>query len=818
MFAGVGRWIARHWLLVIGAWLVLAAALHAVAPRWDQVTHDGDLAYLPERMPSVQGEMLLAHAFPDNRAKSVVAIVVDRPDGALLPDDLAVVDRLNEACHALESTLPIVDIYTRESEIVGDKLTSRVGPEGQATIVLVKLSNEFMAVDNIRVLDRILKLVRDTEAAKDFPKGLKLGVTGSAALGGDMLKSASESIKNTEWTTIGLVVLILLLVYRAPLLALIPLVTIGVSLLVATDLLALLTQVNRLDGFSWWHFKIFSTTKIFIVVILFGAGTDFCLFLISRFREEREQGLSAATALADAVGWVGHALVGSAMTTICGLGMMYFADFGKYRNSGPAIAISLLVALAACVTLAPALVRAGGDRIFWPGGVRGALRKPGEPESSGAKPSGEAPTWNPATSNVREAACQASRWEHFWTWVAAVTTRHPGLILVGSVLLLLAPAYEGLSVPVTYDLLNELQIDRPSVIGTEMALHHFPAGEMTPLTILAVEDDGHFNERDGEKQIAQLTKILYDTPGVSSVRSITEPLGDPPGYFQPFSAEGWRKAAARKHKVTRATYLTQVPELVGKVARFDVVLKYEPFSPQAVKALNGIDRLLNQIAADRKSPWHAARFDFVGATVGVRDLQRVTESDQRLIRRLTVLAVLGVLIVILRRPVVCLYLIVSVLFSYYVTIGATLWTFSHLYAGTFQGLDWKVPIFLFVILIAVGEDYNIYLVTRVNEEQQRHGPLPGLRVAIASTGGIITSCGAIMAGTFISMLTGTLRGMLELGFALSLGVMLDTCIVRPILVPAFLAVLDRRSISRSKGGGTPLDSPTTEESWMAAHR
>jgi hypothetical protein len=110
-----------------------------------------------------------------------------------------------------------------------------------------------------------------------------------------------------------------------------------------------------------------------------------------------------------------------------------------------------------------------------------------------------------------------------------------------------------------------------------------------------------------------LTKTLYDVEGVVSVRSITEPLGDPPGYFQPFSAEGWRKAAARKHKLTRATYLTQVPELVGKVARFDVVLKYEPFSPQAVKALNRIDRLLNHLSGDRDSPWHSARFEYVGA-------------------------------------------------------------------------------------------------------------------------------------------------------------------------------------------------------------
>jgi len=244
-----------------------------------------------------------------------------------------------------------------------------------------------------------------------------------------------------------------------------------------------------------------------------------------------------------------------------------------------------------------------------------------------------------------------------------------------------------------------------------------------------------------------------------------------------------------------------------------VLLKYQPFSLQAVQVLDNLDRKLREASQDKQSAWYGTRFDFAGATVGVRDLKKVTESDQQLIEQLTVLAVMAVLIVILRRPLLCAYLILSVLLSYYVTIGCTELLFHWLYDTTFEGLDWKVPIFLFVILIAVGEDYNIYLVTRVNEEQRRHGPIPGLRIAVARTGGIITSCGAIMAGTFISMMTGSLRAMHELGFALSFGVMLDTCVVRPILVPAFIALVDR-----PRHGQTPSAVPlgaTDKSSWMA---
>lgn len=773
MFTSLGSLASRHWGAVILAWGVIAVGLHLVAPRWDDVTHDGDLAYLPDAMPSVQGERMLARAFPENRAKSQLAIIAERDDGRLTRDDLQSVDALTARFEAIRDELPIRDIWTRDTDVVGDKLISPAGDHGQATVILLQLGNEFMATDNIRVLAQVREVIAAARTAGDVPKGLRLGVSGSAAIGGDMLTSAAESIKNTELATVTLVIVILLMVYRAPAMVLIPLVTIGVSLVVAIRCLSLLTQLDHVPGFEWWNFKVFTTTKIFIVVILFGSGTDFCLFLIARYKEELQHGLSSTAAVAKSVSLVGEALVGSAMTTILGLGMMFFADFGKFRNSGPAIALCLAVTLAACLTLAPALLAALGGAVFWP------FRMPVEPPAP-------------------------SYFSGFWDRVSKAIVARPGLIMCGCLLLFAPFAYHGLSTPVTYDFLHELEPGRPSVVGTDMAGRHFPPGETSPVTILAYQPGAGFDQPPGEVRIAQLTKILYDVEGVNRVRSIAEPMGDPPGFFQLFSSAGRKKLAARKHPRAKATYFSREPELVGDVTRFDLVLDYDPFSPEATETLDRVDDQLRLLGDDPKSPWNQTQFSMVGATVGIRDLKVVTESDQILIQQLVVLGVLAVLMVILRRPLVSIYLILSVLLSYYVTIGATELFFRWSYGDTFQGLDWKAPIFLFVILIAVGEDYNIYLVTRVFEEQAREGSMRGLRLAVARTGGIITSCGVIMAGTFISMMTGTLRGMRELGFALALGVMIDTCLVRPILVPAFLALVERMKAGLKSRAAKPL--------------
>jgi RND superfamily putative drug exporter len=267
-----------------------------------------------------------------------------------------------------------------------------------------------------------------------------------------------------------------------------------------------------------------------------------------------------------------------------------------------------------------------------------------------------------------------------------------------------------------------------------------------------------------------------------------------------------------------AYYVSSVEGLANHVTRVDVVFEKDPFDRESIKQLNDLERALRSLLTEDADKDGAAdlgllaksEFQFVGPTASIRDLKTVTDHDQIKIDLLVLAVVFAILVVLLRKPAISAYLILSVFFSYFVALGMTFIVFRWLDPGNFSGLDWKVPMFLFTILIAIGEDYNIFLMTRIEEEQRRHGLIEGVRVAMLKTGTIISSCGIIMAGTFMSLLFGSLVGLKQLGFALAFGVLLDTFVVRPLLVPAYLILLYQGrfgSLSRLLGGSGPPDPP-----------
>lgn len=772
MFHLLGRWFVRFPWVICLAWALAAAGLAHYAPNWDAQTQDDDVRFVPERFTSVRAHQLMSRAFPQDVSACKAAFAVERQDGPLTDADFALVDDLVRAFEKLgkaNATLKITKVESYGDPLVGCRLIS---PDRQCTLIQVNLAHPYLAAATQSAVIELEKEVKRLTA--DCDEALSVFATGAAGVGRDLTLAAGASLDGTTWATIGLVVVVLLFVYRSPVLALVPLVTIAASVFVALKLLALMTLIPGVH--------LVNISKIFAIVILYGAGTDYSLFLVSRYREELAKGGSMADALANSVGGVGVALTASAGTVMVGLGLMGLAEFAKVRYAGPAIAASLGVALIASLTLTPALLRILGKTAFWP-----------------MQPPKAVPTLRIASETIRGR-------RSFWDVVSRLVAARPAAVWAASVLLLAPLIGVGILVRPSYRATSELSPQAQSLRGLEAIQRHFTAGEVGPISVLLAS--AHPWDSDlGMLDIGQLSRGFSLLDNVAEVRSLTQPLG---WRFADLSADCFgdgilgRLVACLEPTLAefRATvrakakdhYVAQI-EHHGKplyVTRLDVVLHSDPFEPRSIQTLREIETWL-QCQLPRSSMIRCPiQTECCGVTANARDLAEVTESDRRRVNMLVLGAIFLILLGLVRRFWLAAYLLVTVLASYYAALGATalmgfFWTGHVVWA-----VDWRVPFFLFTILVAVGEDYNILLISRALQEQKRFGPLEGMRRAITATGGAITSCGIIMAGTFATLMIAGLNTLVQIGFALAVGVLIDTFVVRPFLVPAMCMMVWRK--------------------------
>ncbi|MCA9044026.1 MAG: MMPL family transporter [Planctomycetaceae bacterium] len=819
---------------------------------------DGEFTFLPETCSSRQAEELYRQAFPatateadDDKAPkgaslqqdplgSSIVVVLQRDDvplGLTDRDREFVENELLPQLTLLKSRSPmgyddsdqspnpesregipelppseqiIRDILTPKDRSVGPLLTST---DQRAALIVLELKTEFLDRRNGLVVARLERLLESHEFLRQKPIGLVIALSGSATVGRDMLRAETESSARTELYTKVLVVILLLLIYRSPFLALVPLITVGVAVELTKYLLRLMADAELIG--------LFTGLEVYVTVVVYGAGVDYCLFLMARYKEELDNGATFKEAMARSITRVGAALATSAGTSIVGIGMMVAAEFGKFRQAGIAISFGLFVVLCFALTFTPSFLLLLGRWVFWPD-------IPTERLKSDAG-------WLPATT-FWKAIGEFDLIGKMWDFISKSLEENSTRIFLATCLVMMPFAIVGSiqSRNLSYGLLTDLPDDEPSVDGARLVQQHFDAGVTGPATVLVKfpsteilaykppldENEIGFDDEDTDEpqvDLSDVTKsrklsnfIVTNLKKVSNefriqdIRSQENPYGlsDEAADFldrlQTQDEQGnqlrgpqrvLRINAVRSKSHRTYTSTNADSPVKGQVLRLDLVFEDDPFDRDSILRLSEAEKAVRN--ALPKELQQNAEILTLGPTSGIRDLKLSTDRDQITIDLLVVISVYIMLVMLLRRPAICAYLIVSVVFSYLVSLGATFLFFYLRDPSGFSGIDWKVPIYLFTILIAMGEDYNILLMSRIAEEQHEHGTIKGILIALQKTGSIISSCGIIMAGTFASLMSGSLLGMVQLGFALAFGVMLDTFVVRPILVPAYLIMLYR---------------------------
>ncbi|MCX7912095.1 MAG: MMPL family transporter [Dehalococcoidales bacterium] len=969
MFAKLGAFVVKYRVWFIMVWVVAAVLMYLFAPSLNEVGTLKESAFLPKDSESLRARELIEEYFPHSKAVSTVTLVFHNP-GGLSEADMTYARKVRDW---LASGSTPFEVRTVSSVFDNEALASRlISPDG--TTMLLSAGLKQAAIES-KSLDTV-RAIRGYLDAAEAPAGLEVYVSGQVGVYADLFASLMRSVDLTTIITVVLVIVLLIIIYRSPVAALVPLLTIGMAYLVAHGVLGYIGAA----GVPIW-----SQLDVFLIVLVFGIGTDYCLFLVSRFYEELGKSDSRVAAMRTTVGRIGEVISASAMVVIVGLAGMVVARYEMIKTMGPVLGVAIFITLLGALTLAPALASVFGKKLFWPRHDQLGRGKPVAPS-------------------------------RFWSRIAGFATGRPVLTIAIVVIVMLVPYLALPQLNRSFDQVAELPPDADSVVAFRVLEKHYDIGEMEPVTVVVVAPPGRTLTEPGSLEaLRSLSASLRGVSSVIKVQGITSPDGSPeppaaltasgqlssmgdnitatlarleadpslivsgnltegfsalsryldelsanfpwvkeePSYqkltdsvaslrglageikssalvenqltllsmqmlelsralgtsggnlstasIDTFTAlKGYLDGLAQKYPEIRANegyqtangILTQIGMALIS-ARWEALQELLPKLPGYLEGLSGAfarmadhfrgsgeyffssqlarlaplpaaDRLKTEIqsltesitalarrfrdngnplffpssvlesprvqemmdvflSADRRAgkifvmldayPYseealsaipalrekaasglrgtalEGAEVAIGGVSADLSDVHQIMNRDFNWVLLIVVVATFVVLGLLLRSIVAPVYLLLSVLFSYGTTMGIVSWIFQDILGQ--EGISFLIPIIVFVLLVALGSDYNIFLMSRVREETTAFPGREGTRLATSVTGGVITACGIILAGTFVVLVGTPIRTLVQIGAAVSIGVLIDTFIVRALLVPAIASLLGR---------------------------
>ena len=690
------------WIAVVSiiAWLSIGGFSGAAFSKISTVQENDNSAFLPENAEStIAGKITVKFSDQSENLLPTLLLLVGNLNPATNPEAFSAANQYAATLGTKvlpESGKPLSAYF-----VPGAPLQAIPSADGKAVLINVQLDAKIAGenIDKEPVLPLLIDFIRE-DMEKSFGATLESHVTGPGGIFADLFGAFGSIDTKLLQTTLIVVAIILIVVYRSPILWIIPLFTAGTALGLATMVVYYLAKADVID--------LNGQTQGILDVLVLGAATDYALLLISRYREELHHHESRYESMKIALRGVVEPIVASGSTVIAGLMVLLLSDLSSNRGLGPVGSIGIASAMLAALTLLPALLIVFGRWIFWP--------------------------------KVPRFDDQDEKLSGVWAKVGSFVDRKPRAIWVTTALVLIV--FAGFSTTLKSDGLAQTDAfttRTDSVIGLEKLGEHFPSGEGTPVEIVVDQAD-----------IAAASAAIK---GVKNVANVVP--------------------------VTKLDPTTRQPTADLKIVDGKVLL-YATLSvaPDSVEAKETIPVLRDAVKAVDQNI-------LVGGQTAVGyDVDQSSRRDNRVIIPIVLLLIAIILGLLLRSIYAAALLLVTVVLSFAATLGVCALVFEHVFG--FAGTDASFPLFAFVFLVALGIDYNIFLMTRVREESMKIGTRAGVIKGLTVTGGVITSAGIVLAATFGVLGVLPLVFLAELGFAVAFGVLLDTIVVRSLLVPALV--------------------------------
>jgi RND superfamily putative drug exporter len=697
--ASTGR---RSRWAVVAAWLALALAAIPLQPALQREAADESDTFLVRGSESAAARDVIDERF--RSGSEMAAVIAYERDGGLTSEDRVRIDADAEALCSSGEIPAISRVGTPYALACGRTDPLDLAPplslSGDSAL---GLSAVLMRDDSTPTAEQAVAVIRGiVPPPEGDATGLRAWVTGEAGFEADR-SAAVEGIDETLLlVTVAVLLVLLLAIYRSPLVALVPLAVVVLAYLVAAGVTYGLVAAGLTS--------VSGQTTAILIVLMFGAGTDYCLLIVARFRDELGREEDVGAAMARAAERTGPAILSAGAIVVVAMLTLALADFNATREMGPILALGVAIMVLAGLTLLPAVLTVLGRRAFWPAVPRAA---PAPREGGGT-----------------------------WAAVAGLVRRRPAVVAVGVAAVLVAGALGALGGREPLSFADSFRDPPPSVEAQDVIAEHFIPGRVAPVGV--VTDFGA-------------------APGVVGALS-----ADPRVPIEEMYV-GARSVPAPGRE---------------DLALSEAYLSLDPFSQAATDSVPAI-RAAARAAAE-------GRAALVGGEVAeAYDTQQALARDTRLIVPVTLALILLILAGLLRAVVMPLYVIGTVILSFAFALGASSLLFTHVLDQ--PASDPSLALFSFIFLVALGVDYNVFLLARIREEREHLGTKAAVAAALERTGGIITSAGLVLAATFGVLMALELEALFQVGFVVALGLLADTFLVRALLVPAIAILLGDRN-------------------------
>ncbi|PYI52278.1 MMPL family transporter [Paenibacillus flagellatus] len=702
---------------VVACWALLVAALASIAPGAKPYAVGSGEGSVRGDTPAARAGRLLNEAFPSDDGP--VALLVFHGRAAITADERARIANVSEWLASgdkpehVASALP----FHRLPENVQDGLFSA----DRTTVLLNVALRPDLESDAIF---ETLQQIR-TYAEQSGIGGLRLEITGPAGITADTITLFRNADLVLLLATVGLIVVLLIAIYRSPLLAVMP-------LFVAGTVYATVDRLLGLAAKNGW-FLVDKQALSIMTILLFAVLTDYCLFVVSRYREELKRIGSRFDAMKAAFLHVAEPILFSGGTVLLAVTTLFAAVFAPYRHFAPVFAVAMAVMMLAGVTLVPAVFALLGRKAFWP--------------------------------FVPKLEEREARTAGFWTGIGDGVVKKPAAIAAVLLIVLIVPSLSIGTIKPSFNLMKSFPETISSRQGFELLEERFPPGKLAPVSVLLMAE----------------TDMTADAAFVDKLDRLASRIGREAGTVAP-DLSAWRSRSAE-----------ELPDTLLSTDKRAVKLQVTlPINPYDAAALDLLESLRAESGAMlRDSGFDPSRFSlhFAGQTAEQLDVRTMNARDTVVVFSLIAGSILVMLAFQARAIVPALVMMGTMLLSYTATLGLG-WTVFHHLMGH-DSISYRLPMYTFVFLIALGVDYNIMLVSRIREEARTHEWKRAISLGVARTGGVISSAGLLLAATFSVLMTQPLQELFLFGMTMGIGILVDTFLVRGVLLPAILSLTPR---------------------------